>query len=184
VGVDTYLRWLTDAVQALQGSGEAEPVPPDVTVDGSAHLPDAYVPDEDAKLDLYRRLARAAVADDITRLREELRDRFGPVPPEAERLLLVTELRALGARVGLETILVRGDEARLAFRAGASPRLARLTAALDDVQFAADVRRAVPLLLRLHRLGGLATGPGLLYALRAVAGVDAHASRGAPSIRE
>jgi len=182
VGVDTYLRWLTDAVRALQGTAAA-PTPPEVTVDGSAHLPDAYVPDEDAKLDLYRRLARAGGPDDIAQLREELRDRFGPVPADADRLLLVAELRALGARVGLETILVRGDEARLAFRAGASPRLARLTAALDDVQFAAEVRRATPLALRLTRLGGLATGPGLLYALRAVVGDNDHAEAGTPAVQ-
>jgi transcription-repair coupling factor (superfamily II helicase) len=169
VGVDTYLRWLGEAVRALQGGDAAEPVPPDVTLDGAAHLPDTFVPDEDAKLDLYRRLARAAGPDDIQRLREELRDRFGPVPPEADRLLLIAELRALGARLGLEAILVRGDEARLTYRAGASPRLARLTAALDEVQFSADVRRAMPLALRLTRLGGLATGPGLLRALRAAA---------------
>ena len=182
VGVDTYLRWLTDAVRALQGTA-ADPVPPEVTLDGSAHLPDAYVADEDAKLDLYRRLARAGGPDDIAQLREELRDRFGPVPDEVDRLLLVAELRALGARVGLETILVRGDEARLAFRAGASPRLARLTAALDDVQFAAEVRRPMPLALRLTRLGGLATGPGLLYALRAVAGDNDHAEAGTPAVQ-
>jgi transcription-repair coupling factor (superfamily II helicase) len=169
VGVDTYLRWLTDAVRALQGA-VAEPVPPEVTLEGSAHLPDAFVPDQDAKLDLYRRLARAAAPDDITRLRDELRDRFGPIPPEAERLLLVSEFRVVGARLGLESILIRGDEARLSFRAGASPRLARLTAALDDVQFSADVRRAMPLALRLTRLGGLGTGPGLLRALRTAVG--------------
>ncbi|HET7039246.1 MAG TPA: transcription-repair coupling factor, partial [Gemmatimonadales bacterium] len=168
VGVDTYLRWLDDAVRALRGDAAAQLVPPDVTLDGAAHLPDEYVPDQDAKLDLYRRLARTLDPGEITRLREELRDRFGPVPPEAERLLFVAELRALGARLGLETVLVRGDEARLLFRAGAAPRLAGLTAALDEVQFRADVRRAVPLALRLTRLGGLATAPGLVRALRAV----------------
>jgi transcription-repair coupling factor (superfamily II helicase) len=179
VGVDTYLRWLGEAVRAMQNEGAAEPVPPDVTVDGAAHLPDAYVPDADAKLDLYRRLARAPDPDEIARVREELRDRFGPVPPEAERLLLVAELRALGAKLGVETILVRGDEARLAFRAGASPRLARLTAALDDVQFTADVRRTVPLALRLSRLGGLATGPGLVHALRAAGATATTGATGA-----
>lgn len=80
----------------------------------------------------------------------------------------MTELRALGARTGLETVLVRGDEARLTFRRGAHPRMAGLTAALDAVQFEADVRRAVPLSLRLRRLGGEAIGPGLVRALTAV----------------
>jgi len=47
-------------------------------------------------------------------------------------------------------------------------RLAGLTAALDAVQFEAEVRRAVPLSLRLRRLGGEAIGPGLVRALTAV----------------
>jgi transcription-repair coupling factor (superfamily II helicase) len=101
-------------------------------------------------------------------VREELRDRFGPLPAEAERLLLVSELRALGAQVGLATVLIKGDEARLTFRGGAQPRLAGLTAALDAVQFEAEVRRAVPLSMRLRRLGGEAMGPGLVRALTAV----------------
>jgi transcription-repair coupling factor (superfamily II helicase) len=165
VGFDLYLRWLEDAVKALKGEGRPAEVPPEVIFDGPAYLTDGYVPDEDAKLDLYRRLARATELSEIQALRDELQDRFGPVPPEAERLLAVSELRALGARLGLETVLVRGDEARLSFRAGAAPRLAGLTAALDDVQFAVDVRRAVPLSLRLTRLGGLAIAPGLVRAL-------------------
>jgi len=171
VGFDTYLRWLEAEVRSLQGKGDERGtgVPPEVVFDLPAHLPDAYVADHAAKLDVYRRLARVERPGEIPAVREELRDRFGPLPPEAERLLLVTELRALGARAGLETILVRGDEARLTFRREARPRMAGLTAALDAVQFEADVRRAVPLSLRLRRLGGEAIGPGLARALTAVA---------------
>jgi transcription-repair coupling factor (superfamily II helicase) len=170
VGFDTYLRWLQETVEDLKRGAApgAAAAPPDVVFDVPAYLPDAYVPDEDAKLELYRRLARVGSAGEIQAVREELRDRFGPPPPEAERLLLLMELRALGARVGLETVVVRGDEARLTFRAAAQPRLAGLTAALDAVQFAADVRRARPLSLRLRRLGGEAIGPGLVRALTAV----------------
>jgi transcription-repair coupling factor (superfamily II helicase) len=165
VGFELYLRWLGDAVRALRGEGADALPPPDVVYDRPAHLPDVYVPDEDAKVDFYRRLARAVEHDEIAALRGELKDRFGPVPKEAEGLLIVSELRALGQRLGLETVVVRGNEARLVFRATAAPRLAGLTAALDQVQFAAEVRRTVPLSLRLTRLGGLETGPGLVRAL-------------------
>ncbi|HJS44722.1 MAG TPA: transcription-repair coupling factor [Gemmatimonadales bacterium] len=172
VGFDMYLRWLEETVRGLKqepGAGSREQFsPPDVTLDAPAHLPDAYVADDDAKLDLYRRLARAEQACEIQAVRDELRDRFGPLPPEAERLLLVAELRAAGARLGLETVLVKGDEARLTFRRDAAPRLAGLQVALDAVQFEADVRRAVPLSLRLRRLGGESIGPGLVRALTAV----------------
>ncbi|HVH11350.1 MAG TPA: transcription-repair coupling factor, partial [Gemmatimonadales bacterium] len=171
VGFDTYLRWLEETVEALKtGKPDAATpdVPPEVILDQPAHLADAYVPDEAAKLALYRRLARAEAPSEIEAVREELRDRFGPLPDDAQRLLLVSELRALGARAGLEMILVRGDEARLTFRRDAHPRLARVTAALDAVQFEAEVRRAAPLSLRLRRLGGEAIGPGLVRALTAV----------------
>jgi transcription-repair coupling factor (superfamily II helicase) len=172
VGFDTYFRWLQETVEALkngeQGAAGKTFPPPEVILDQPAHLPDAYIADEAAKLDLYRRLARAEQAGEIQAVREELRDRFGPLPDETQRLLLVAELRALGARAGLETVLVKGDEARVTFRRDARPHLAGLTAALDVVQFEADVRRAAPLSLRLRRLGGEAIGPGLLRALTAV----------------
>jgi transcription-repair coupling factor (superfamily II helicase) len=177
VGFDTYLRWLQETVDALKsGEGKtqrAKGTPPEVILDLPAHLSDAYVPDEAVKLDLYRRLARAGAPSEIATVREELRDRFGPLPEDAQRLLLVSELRVLGARLGLETVLVKGDEARLLFARDANPRLAGLTAALEAVQFEADVRRAAPLSLRLRRLGGEAIGPGLVRAL-AAALADTH----------
>ena len=172
VGFDTYLRWLQETVAALKtGKGEegrGKGIAPEVILDLPAHLSEEYVPDDAARLDLYRRLARAEQPCEIDAVREELRDRFGPLPDAAQRLLLVADLRALGARAGLETVLVRGDEARLTFRRDARVRLAGLTAALDAVQFEAEVRRAVPLSLRLRRLGGEAIGPGLVRALTAV----------------
>jgi transcription-repair coupling factor (superfamily II helicase) len=168
VGFDLYMRWLEETVKALRGQGAAaQPAPPDVVLDRPAHLPDGYVPDDDVKLDLYRRLARATSSGDIDGLRDELRERFGPLPVEAETLLDMARLRVLGAVLGLQHVLVRGDEARLTYRSGTAPRLAGLTSALDDVQLAAEVRRTVPLSLRLLRLGGEPIVPALVRALKA-----------------
>jgi transcription-repair coupling factor (superfamily II helicase) len=171
VGFDLYLRWLEETVKGLRASGQQgeTPAPPEVVFDVPAHLPDAYVADDDTKLDLYRRLARAVTPGEIDELRQEVRERFGPPPLEAERLFDLTRLRVIGAVLGLQHVLVRGDEARVSFRTGTAPRLARLTAALDNVQLAADVRRTVPLSLRLVRLGGEEIIPALVRALRIVA---------------
>ncbi len=179
VGFDLFLRWLNETVQAMKGENrDEEPPAPEVILDAPAYLPDSYVPDDDAKLDFYRRLARASVVGEIGALREELKDRFGPLPDQANRMLVVSELRALGARLGLETIIVRGDDARLRFRAGAAPRLMRLSAATDEVQFAADVRRTVPLSLKLKRLGGVPIDSGLVRVLSTALG-DEHTSSSA-----
>lgn len=171
VGFDLYLRWMEETVQALRGAGGGEaPAPPEVVFDRAAQLPDAWIPDDDTKLDLYRRLARAVGTGEIDELRRELRERFGPLPAEAENLLDLSRLRVLGGALGIQHILVRADEARVTFRAGAAPRMAGLAAAMDDVQLAVEVRRTVPLSLRLERLGGVAMIPALVKALGAVAG--------------
>ena len=171
VGVDVYLRMLEDTVRSLKGEARGvASAPPEVLLDRAALLPDDYVSDDAAKLDLYRRLARGQASGDIESLREEMADRFGRLPAEAEALVALTHLRVIGARLGLETVLVRGEEARLVFRPGAVPRLANLTAAMDEVQFAAEVRRATPLVMKLRRLGGMPLLAGLVRALtRAVA---------------
>ncbi len=171
VGFDLYLRWLEETVRALRGqAGKVErPAPPEVVLDRPAHLPDAFVAADDVKLDFYRRLARALTSGDIQQLRDELRERFGPLPEAAETLLHMAQLRTVGAQLGLQHLLVRGDEARLTFREGAAPRFAGLSAALDHVQLAVEVRRTVPLSLRLTRLGGEAMVPALVRALGLVA---------------
>jgi transcription-repair coupling factor (superfamily II helicase) len=178
VGFDLYLRWLEETVSALRAErrkgATAEsglPQPPEVVFDKPAHLPDRYIADDDTKLDLYRRLARGVSSGEIDELRQEMRERFGPLPEEADRLLDLSRLRVIGGALGIQHILVRGEEARVTFRAGASPRMARLTSALDNVQLAADVRRTVPLSLRLTRLGGEAIIPALVRALVTVSEV-------------
>ncbi|HEY4306789.1 MAG TPA: transcription-repair coupling factor [Gemmatimonadaceae bacterium] len=170
VGFDLYLRMLEETVTRLM-SGDAAPklVPSDVTIDIPNYLPDDYVVSQDAKIDVYKRLARFENPADIEALRTELRDRFGPVPAPAEAMLALAQLRIIGGAMGIEGILVRGDEARITFRDSAAPRVKGLQAAFHDVQFQAEVRRAVPLSLKLTRLGGAAMLDGLVRALRSLA---------------
>jgi transcription-repair coupling factor (superfamily II helicase) len=169
VGFDLYLRMLDETVQRLM-RGDAPPraQPADVSMDVPAYLPDDYMESQEAKLDVYKRLARLETADEIESLRAELRDRFGPLPAPADSMLATALLRVVGGAMGIEGILVRGEEARITFRDSAIPRMKGLSAAFHEVQFQAEVRRAHPLSLKLTRLGGASLLDGLVRALRAV----------------
>jgi transcription-repair coupling factor (superfamily II helicase) len=152
----------------MNADGAPKLVPADVSMDVPTYLPDAYVPIQEAKLDIYRRLTHFTEPEEIEALRAELRDRFGPLPPPAEAFLASALLRVVGGRLGVEGILVRGNEARISFREDAVPRLKALTAAFHEVQFQAEVRRARPLSLKLTRLGGAGLLDGLVHALRSL----------------
>ena len=169
VGFDMYLRMLDEAVRHLvQGDGKPKLIPADVSVDVPNYLPDEYVPAQEAKLDVYRRLSRIEDARELEALRDELRDRFGPLPPPADAMLATAQLRIMGGVLGIEGVLVRGDEARVNFRNTAAPRMKGLSAAFHEVQFQAEVRRAIPLSLKLTRLGGAQMLDGLVRALRSL----------------
>ena len=166
VGFDLYLRMLDEAVRKLaRGEDAAPPSPPDVQLDFPAYLPDDYITSQDAKLDVYRRLTRLTEAGGVAAIRAELRDRFGPLAPAAEAFFAVATLRLLGSHLGIEGILVHGGEARVTFRETASPRVKTIAAAFHDVQFAVDVRRAMPLALKVVPQGAVALLDGLVRAL-------------------
>jgi transcription-repair coupling factor (superfamily II helicase) len=170
VGFDMYLRMLEETVRrVMDAGGRAKLVPSDVSLDLPAYLPDDYIPSQDAKLDAYRRLSVLDSPEAIEELRAEVRDRFGPLPPPAEAFFATATLRVVGGALGIDGLLVRGDEARVTFRDTAVPRMKGLSAAFHEVQFQAEVRRTHPLSLKLTRVGGSPILDGLVRALRGLA---------------
>ena len=154
IGIDAYMRLLEQTVRRVK-EGEEEPEYPhtEITMTGSAYLPDEYVPDSGQKLHLYRRLSKLTRISELDALGEELEDRFGALPEEVQRLLDGSGLRILGRKLGIERILLREGEARVNFRSTAMPRLAVLEGPLRDHQVDVEVRRMAPLSLALHQAG-------------------------------
>ena len=129
VGFDLYSRLLAEAVESrkatLEGRAPIIDVPQAVIdLPVEAHLPDEYVPDEAQKLELYRRLARARTSGDLAAFRQELMDRFGPMPGPVSRLVEVAELRLTAEAAGVASI--SREEGWLVVRFGAG--LTRATA--------------------------------------------------------
>lgn len=166
VGFDMYLRLLDETVRRmLRGDTGPKFLAAEVSLDLPAFLPDDFIPSQDAKLDIYRRLTNLTEAADVEQVRQEVRDRFGPLPPAADGFFATSLLRVLGGALEIESIFVRGAEARITFRDYAVPRVKGLAAVFQDVQFSAEVRRTHPLSLKLTRLGGSTLLDGLVRAL-------------------
>ncbi|MBA2717749.1 MAG: transcription-repair coupling factor, partial [Chloroflexi bacterium] len=129
VGFDLYSRLLADAVEERKARREDRPVRvarPQAVVDlpVEAHLPDDYVPEEAQKLELYRRLARARTGRDLAAFRQELTDRFGPMPAPVIRLVEVAELRLTAEGAGV--VSMSREDGQLVVRFGEG--LSRATA--------------------------------------------------------
>jgi transcription-repair coupling factor (superfamily II helicase) len=110
VGFELYVALLDDAVAELRsadGAGRPEAsVRLDVDVD--AYLPADYIPFEAAKIDVHRRISGAGDAGELRVLRDELRDRFGPVPAPVENLLELQQARLELGLLGARSVDFRG----------------------------------------------------------------------------
>ena len=79
----------------------------DVNVD--AYVPADYVPYEQAKVDVHRRVAAARDVADLALLRDELEDRFGPVPEPLDNLIALQQARIKFGRAGARVVSFRGE---------------------------------------------------------------------------
>src|SRR5579872_2530790 len=105
VGFETYCNILQEAVAARRGEILAQPeIAPVLDIRVSAYLPADYVKGTNQKVSFYQRLAAAQKPDEVDRIAEELRDRFGALPKEAQALLELTRLRVLATAKGVQKV--------------------------------------------------------------------------------
>jgi transcription-repair coupling factor (superfamily II helicase) len=132
LGFELYMQMLDEAVaeQAGRTDGDApEPVRLDVNVD--AYVPADYVPYEQAKVDVHRRIAGAYEVAELEALRTELEDRFGPIPEPLSNLISLQRARIKLGQAGANAVTFRGN------------RLAVTPIELDSVR-ARKLRQEIP----------------------------------------
>ncbi|HWM40720.1 MAG TPA: transcription-repair coupling factor [Streptomyces sp.] len=118
VGFDLYVRMVGEAVadyrNALEQGGVPEEAPLEVKIElpVDAHVPHDYAPGERLRLQAYRAIASANSEEDVAAVREELADRYGPLPEPVENLLLVAGLRMLARSCGVTDITLQGNNVR------------------------------------------------------------------------
>ena len=106
VGFNLFTEMLNRAVSALKQGKEPDLTQPlgiatEINLHTPALLPDDYAPDVHERLTLYKRLANGESIDDIMAMHEELVDRFGELPPQAQSLLDSHRLRLLCKPLGI-----------------------------------------------------------------------------------
>ncbi|MGH3272756.1 MAG: TRCF domain-containing protein, partial [Streptosporangiaceae bacterium] len=112
VGFDLYVKMIGEAVRELRGDGPAQRPEVRIELPADAHIPHDYVTGERLRLEAYTRIAAVDSQADIDAVRDELTDRYGPVPDQVESLLTVARLRSRARRAGLTDITQQGNHIR------------------------------------------------------------------------
>ncbi len=104
VGYDLFLKLLDQAVNDLKDDTHLEPLDPEINVSMSTGFSETYIESVSQRLTLYRRLSRLTSLSDISDMKKELMDRYGPLPRPAENMLLKIMLRVLAVQCGVQRL--------------------------------------------------------------------------------
>jgi transcription-repair coupling factor (superfamily II helicase) len=110
LGYETYMQMLEETIEELRGRVRDAEIDPEIRLPVTAKLPEQYVPEVSQRLVLYKRLAGARDEAELARVRDEILDRYGPLPREAESLLRVIGLKIAARRLGIVTLEVTRGE--------------------------------------------------------------------------
>ncbi len=144
VGFELYQDMLQEAIARLQ-SGDIELAgdedwSPQINLGVPVLIPEAYVPDLDVRLGLYRRLSSLERKVELEGFAAELIDRFGPLPPEVDTLMLVVRIKALCKRAGIARLDGGPKGATVQFHNDKYANPAGLVTFINDQKGAAKVK--------------------------------------------
>jgi transcription-repair coupling factor (superfamily II helicase) len=116
VGFELYCQLLKQSVASQKGEQVKPRVEVQVRLDflgEAATLPENYAPEPQHRIEIYRKVAQATEKSALETLQKEFRDRFGPLPPPVELLLLVAELKILASERAVTVMEVKEEKLML-----------------------------------------------------------------------
>ena len=121
IGFSLYMEMLNQAVEALRSGkipdldSPLDPVNQEVNLHAPTLIPEDYLPDVQARLILYKRIAGAKNAAGLDALQVEMIDRFGLLPNQLKQLFSVTKLKLLAQSLGVVKLDLGAERGKLEF---------------------------------------------------------------------
>jgi len=115
VGFELYAQLMEKAVRELKGEEVTEEITPEIQFHLPAFIPENYVEDAAERLNLYRRLSLSRSNEEVEGIREEMGDRFGRIPSEAEYLFEVIKVKILLTRLAIKKFEVTRSQMIVTF---------------------------------------------------------------------
>jgi transcription-repair coupling factor (superfamily II helicase) len=120
VGFELYLQMIQQTVQELKGQTPEDEIETSMSLRVSAYLPEDYIADSYQRLVFYKRLASLKEPDELSGIRAEMVDRFGPFPLPAEHLLQIIQLKILARHLKIARIEAKPDALVIVFHPSAA----------------------------------------------------------------
>jgi transcription-repair coupling factor (superfamily II helicase) len=105
IGFEMYTSMLEEAVRKMKGE-EDKPAHANTVINLgiSVRIDGDYIPEENQRLRMYKRIAGSQTQADLAEVRDELQDRYGTPPETVLNLLAVAEIRLHCEQLGISQL--------------------------------------------------------------------------------
>jgi transcription-repair coupling factor (superfamily II helicase) len=110
IGFDLYMEMLEESIREIRGQEIPKVDDTQIDLNVTAFIPADYIPDLDQKMSAYRAVASASSLDELRQLEADWRDRYGNIPPAAQQLIRVVELKQVAKKLGFSRIKPEGTQ--------------------------------------------------------------------------
>jgi transcription-repair coupling factor (superfamily II helicase) len=141
IGFELYTQMLDRAVREMKGEGAPEEVETQLNLGLNIRIPVEYIPEENQRLRMYKRVAGVETESQLKDVGAELRDRYGEPPSAVRNLLQYASLKLLCLRVGATAIDRKREQVSIKFKQNAAidaEKLARFVSSQRGAQFTPD----------------------------------------------
>jgi transcription-repair coupling factor (superfamily II helicase) len=141
IGFELYTQMLERAVREMKGEAAPDEAEIQLNLGLNIRIPAEYIPEENQRLRMYKRVAGVETESQLTDVAAELQDRYGPPPAAVRNLLDYASLKLVCLRVGVIAIDRKRDSVTFKFRQNASvdpEQLAHFVAGQRGAQFTPD----------------------------------------------
>jgi transcription-repair coupling factor (superfamily II helicase) len=141
IGFELYTQMLERAVREMKGEAAPDEAETQLNLGLNIRINADYIPEENQRLQMYKRVARVETESQLGDVSAELQDRYGPPPAAVRNLLDYASLKLLCIRVGVNAIERKRDLVTFKFRQNAAvdpEQLARFVSAQRGAQFTPD----------------------------------------------
>ena len=147
VGFDMYMKLLEQTIKELKGEEIEDDLRATVNLRIDLRVDETYIPDMNQRLTVYRRVAAVRTAEELDRIMDEVRDRYGPPPDSVLNLAEFASIRLMADKIRVESIDRDGPTVVLKFRPDAKLDPAWL---LKIIEERGDVVLLPPATLKLN----------------------------------
>jgi transcription-repair coupling factor (superfamily II helicase) len=148
VGFELYTQMLDRAVREMKGEATPDEVETQLNLGLNIRIPVDYIPEENQRLRMYKRIAGVETDTQLSDVGAELQDRYGEPPNAVKNLLDYAALKLLAVRVGVTTIERKRESVSIKFKPNATvdpEKLARFVSSQRGSQFLPDGTLKYPL---------------------------------------